>query len=100
MRPGADPERVERLFAFHARNPAAQSADEVIATMIASVYDKATARAPYEASLRREARRAVVDALLSFASNQRATADARAVAENDLDRLGRRLATAMNVSSG
>jgi hypothetical protein len=89
-----EPERVERLFAFHARNPAAPSADEVISTMIASVYDKAPAATPYEASLRREARRAVVDALLALASNQRATPDARAVAESNLDRLARRLATA------
>ncbi|MGH9422101.1 MAG: zinc-dependent metalloprotease, partial [Thermoanaerobaculia bacterium] len=87
-----EPERVERLFAFHARNPAAPSADEVISAMIASVYDKATAATPYEASLRREARQAVVDALLSLASNQRATANARAVAESNLDRLARRLA--------
>jgi hypothetical protein len=86
------PERVERLFAFHARNPAAPSADEVISTMIASVYDRAPATTPYERSLRREAQRAVVDALLSLASNQRATVDARAVAESNLDRLARRLA--------
>jgi len=86
------PERVERLFAFHARNAAAPSADEVITTMIASVYEKARAATPYEASLRRAARRAVVDALLSLASNPRATADARAVAENSLNRLATRLA--------
>ncbi|HKR09858.1 MAG TPA: zinc-dependent metalloprotease [Gemmatimonadaceae bacterium] len=86
------PERVERLFAFHARNSAAPSADEVISTMIASVYDKATAATPYETSLRRAARRAVVDALLSLASNPRATADARAVAESNLNRLATRLA--------
>jgi hypothetical protein len=85
------PERVERLFAFHARNAAAPSADEVINTMIASVYTKATAGTAYEASLRREARRAVVDALLSLASNQRATADARSAAENGLEHLARRL---------
>ncbi|HJP60865.1 MAG TPA: hypothetical protein VJ865_12735, partial [Gemmatimonadaceae bacterium] len=83
----------ERLFAFHARNSAAPSADEVISAMISSVYDKATAATPYEASLRRAARRAVVDALLSLASNQRATSDARAVAESNLNRLATRLAT-------
>jgi hypothetical protein len=86
------PERVERLFAFHARNPSAPSADEVMSTMVASVYDKATATTPYEASLRRAARRAVVDALLSLASNPRATTDARAVAESNLNRLATRLA--------
>jgi len=88
------PERVERLFAFHARNPAAPSADEVISTMIASVYDRTTASTPYEAALRRASRRAVVDALLSLAANPRATADTRAVAEGSLNRLANRLATA------
>ena len=87
------PERIERLFAFHARNPAAPTADEVMSTMISAVYDRATAATPYEASLRREARRAVVDALLSLASNPRATADVRAVAENNLNRLATRLAS-------
>jgi hypothetical protein len=87
------PERVERLFAFHARNPSAPTADEVMSTMISSVYDRATATNPYEASLRREARRAVVDALLALASNPRATADVRAVAENNLNRLATRLAS-------
>jgi hypothetical protein len=85
------PERIERLFAFHARNPAAPTADEVINTMIASVYDRASATTAYEASLRREARRAVVDALLSLASNPRATAGVRAVAESNLNRLATRL---------
>jgi hypothetical protein len=88
------PERVERLFAFHARNPAAPSADEVINTMIASVYDRATASTPYEAALRRASRRAVVDALISLAANPRATTDTRAVAEGSLNRLANRLATA------
>jgi hypothetical protein len=93
------PERVERLFAFHARNPAAPSADEIINTMIASVYDRATAATPYEASLRRAARRAVVDALLSLAANPRATADARAVAESNLNRLANRLASGSTVDA-
>ena len=86
------PERVERLFAFHARNAAAPSADEVMGAMIESVYGNAKASSPYEAGLRRAARRSVVDALLGLAANPRATADARAVAENQLNRLAARLA--------
>jgi len=86
------PERVERVIAFHARNAASPSADEVMSTMIGSVFDKAAASTSYEASLRRAARRAVVDALLSLAANPRATADARAVAESNLNRLATRLA--------
>src|SRR5689334_7524160 len=86
------PERVERVIAFHALNAASPSADEVMSTMIASVFDKAAASTSYEASLRRAARRAVVDAMLSLAANPRATADARAVAESNLNRLATRLA--------
>ncbi len=86
------PERVERLVAFHARNAAAPSADEVMGTMIESVYGTAKASTPYEAGLRRAARRSVVDALLGLAANPRATPDARAMAENHLNRLAGRLA--------
>jgi hypothetical protein len=86
------PERVERMIAFHARNPAAPSADEVIGTMIESVYSNAKASTPYESALRRAARRSVVDALLNLSANSRATADARAVAEDRLNRLAVRLA--------
>jgi hypothetical protein len=86
------PERVERVIAFHARNPAAPSAGEVMSAMIDAVFTKATAATPYEAALRRAARRSVVDALLALAANPRATADARAVAEDQLNRLATRLA--------
>ena len=86
------PERVERMIAFHARNPAAPSADEVMGAMIESVYSNARASTPYELALRREARRSVVDALLSLSTNPRTTADARAAAEDRLNRLAARLA--------
>jgi hypothetical protein len=86
------PERVERMIAFHARNPAAPSADEVMGAMIESVYSNAKASTPYEAALRRAARRSVVDALISLSANPRVTADARAVAEDRLNRLAVRLA--------
>ena len=88
------PDRVERMIVSHARNSAAPSADEVINTMIESMYSAALASTPYEAGLRRAGRRAVVDALLSLASNPRATSDARAIAEHHLNRLATRLATA------
>jgi hypothetical protein len=88
------PERVERMIAFHARNPAVPSADEVMGAMIESVYSNAKAGTPYESALRRAARRSVVDALLGLSTNPRATADARAVAEDRLNRLAVRLATA------
>ena len=87
-------DRVERMVAQHARNAAAPSADEVINAMIESVYTGAGASNSYEAGLRRASRRAVVDALLSLASNPRATSDSRAIAEHHLSRLTTRLATA------
>ena len=93
------PERVERMIAFHARDAASPSADEVMNAMIESVYSSAKASTPYEAALRRAARRSVVDALLGLSANPRATADARAVAEDRLNRLAARLA-GLNVTDG
>jgi hypothetical protein len=93
------PERVERMIAFHARDVAAPSADEVIGAMIESVYSSAKASTPYESALRRAARRSVVDALLALSANPRATADARAVAEDRLNRLAVRLAVTSGADS-
>ena len=87
------PERVERMIAFHARDGAAPSADEVMGAMIESVYSSPKTATPYESALRRVARRSVVDALLDLSANPRATADARAVAEDRLNRLAARLTT-------
>jgi hypothetical protein len=67
--------------------------------MIESGYSNAKASTPYESALRRAARRSVVDALLSLSANSRATADARAVAEDRLNRLAVRLA-ASNATDG
>ena len=86
------PERVERMIAFHARDAAAPSADEVMGAMIESVYSTAKASTPYESALRRAARRSVVDALLGLSASSRATPDARAIAEDRLNRLAIRLA--------
>jgi len=88
------PDRVERMIAFHARNAAAPSADEVISALIESVYTNAAAATSYESGLRRAARRSVVDALLALSANPRATADARAIAEYHLNRLATRLSAA------
>lgn len=88
------PDRVERMITFHARNAASPSADEVIGTMIESVYTNTPATTTYELGLRRAARRSVVDALLNLASSPRATSDARAIAEYHLNRLATRMATA------
>lgn len=85
------PERIARVISFHARSATSPSAEEVINTMIESVYTNARATNSNEASLRRVSRRAVVDALLTLASSPRATPDARAVAEDQLSRLATRL---------
>jgi hypothetical protein len=87
------PDRVERMIVFHARNAASPSADEVIDRLVAAVYTDATATTPYELALRRQARRAVVDALFALAASPQATADAKATADFHLNRLANRLAS-------
>jgi hypothetical protein len=91
------PDRVERMIVSHARNAAAPSADEVIDRVIAAVYTDAIASTPYEFGLRRQTRRAVVDALFALAVNPRATADAKAIVDFHLSRLVNRL-TSQGVS--
>jgi hypothetical protein len=88
------PDRIERVIAFHARDAAAPSADEVISQMIEAVYTNAAATTSYERGVRRQARRAVVDALFALATSPRATADAKAVADDQLNRLATRLSSA------
>jgi len=87
------PDRIERVIAFHARDAAAPSATEVIDQLVAGVYTNAAATTTYERGVRRQARRAVVDALFALATDQRSTADARAVADDALNRLAARLGT-------
>jgi hypothetical protein len=87
-----EPDRVERMISFHARNAASPSADEVIGQMISSVYTNAAAASAYERGVRRQSRRAVVDALFGLATNPRATADAKAVADFHLNQLATQLA--------
>jgi hypothetical protein len=88
------PDRIERVISFHSRDAASPSADEVIGQMIASVYTTSAATTPYQRGVRRQARRAVVDALFALAENQRATSDARAVADDQLNRLATTLSSA------
>ena len=90
---------MQRVISFNARNPASPSADEIIGTMIESLYTHATATSSYERALRRVGRRAVVDALLNLAASPAATADTRAVAEQQLARLATRLAAATSADS-
>ncbi len=84
------PDRIERVFSFHARDAASPSADEVIGELINGVYN-AQAASAYERGVRRQARRAVVDALFALATDQRATDDVRSAADDALNRLAVRL---------
>jgi hypothetical protein len=88
------PDRIERVISFHARDAASPSADEVVGQLIAGVYTNARAATEYERGVRRQARRAVVDALFTLAADQRATADVRAVANDQLSRLATSLSAA------
>lgn len=88
------PDRIERVISFHARDAASPSADEVVGQLIDGVYTTAAATTAYERGVRRQARRAVVDALFALATDQRSTADARAVADDALNRLATRLSAA------
>jgi len=87
------PDRIERLISFHARDATSPSADEVVGQLVAGVYTSAAATTPYERGVRRQARRAVVDALFGLAIDEHATADARAVADDQLNRLASRLSS-------
>ncbi|HKN67115.1 MAG TPA: zinc-dependent metalloprotease, partial [Gemmatimonadaceae bacterium] len=88
------PDRIERVIAFHARDASSPSADEVIGQLIAGVYTNAAAATSYERGVRRQARRAVVDALFALATDERSTADVRAVADDELNRLAVQLSAA------
>src|SRR6185437_9241410 len=88
------PDRIERVISFHARDAASPSADEVIGQLVAGVYASAQATTAYERGVRRQARRAVTDALFALATDQQSTADVRAVADDQLSRLAARLSTA------
>ncbi len=88
------PDRIERVISFHARDAASPSADEVIGQLIAGVYSTATATTSSDRGVRRQARRAAVDALFALAADQMSTADVRAVADDQLNRLATTLSAA------
>lgn len=79
-----------RVISFHART-GELPADEVVRTLTDAVFG-GNERDAYHAALRLVAQRAVVDALLSLAIDTRSTAEARAVAESQLDRIANSLA--------
>jgi hypothetical protein len=81
-----DPERAARLVAFHVRDPANPSLDEVINTLVDATWG-APARDAADAALVRVVERSVVDGLLDLAGSPRATAEVRAAAEDHLARL-------------
>ncbi|HEY4217116.1 MAG TPA: zinc-dependent metalloprotease [Gemmatimonadaceae bacterium] len=88
------PDRIERVISFHARDAASPSADEVVGQLIAGVYTNAAATTAYERGVRRQARRAVVDALFALATDPASTADVRSMTDDQLNQLATRLSAA------
>src|SRR6185437_11746408 len=66
-------------------------ADEIIGDLVEGVYTNARATTAYEQGVRRQARRAVVDALFALATDAQSTADVRAIADDGLNTLATRL---------
>jgi len=87
-------DRIERVISFHARDAASPSASDIIGQLVAGVYGNSVASSAYERGVRRQARQAVVDGLFTLAQDQRATADARAIADDQLNALATRLSSA------
>lgn len=85
------PQRMARVISFHARSGGI-TPDEVVRGLTDAVFAPVTTNV-YHAALRQVAQRAVVDALLTLAVDQRSTADARALAEAHLERIAGSLAT-------
>lgn len=93
-----NPQRMARVISFHARNAGTPSPDEVVRTLIDATFTAPESNA-YNAALQRVAQRAVVDALLTLASDARSTPDARAVAEQHLARLADALAASQTATA-
>jgi hypothetical protein len=91
------PQRAARLAAFHARDPDMPSLAEVLGRLVDATWGTAPPGAAartddaMDAALRRAAQRAVLDALLDLAGSRSATAEVRAVTEQQLDALRQRL---------
>jgi hypothetical protein len=82
------PQRAARLTSFHARDPSNPSLDEVLGALVQQGWSAPGADAP----LRRVVQRAIVDGLLDLAGDRSATAEVRAVTEDNLARLRARVA--------
>jgi hypothetical protein len=84
-------ERAARVVAFHARNAANPSLDEVMTRLVAGTWGTKAPAASGAAALRRVAQRAVLDRLIALAADPRATAEVRAAAEWQLREIASRL---------
>jgi hypothetical protein len=84
-------ERAARIVAFHARNAANPSLDEVMGKLVDGTWGTKVPAASGEAALRRVAQRAVLDGLIALAADPRATAEVRAAAEWQLRAIASRL---------
>lgn len=74
-------DRAARVVAFHARNPANPSLDEVIGKLVDGTWGARPASRPGEQALRRVAQRVVLDRLIALAGDPQATVEVRAAAE-------------------
>jgi hypothetical protein len=88
------PQRAARVAAFHARDVAYPSLDEVLTRLVDATWGATTPRDAMDAALQRATRRAVLDGVLDLAGSTAATADVRAMADHHLRRLDQRLARA------
>jgi hypothetical protein len=80
------PQRAARLVAFHQRDAANPSLDEVVTALVDATWGGAPGPAR-DAPYRRVVQRAVVDALLDLAGDRGATAEVRSLAHHHLLRL-------------
>jgi len=90
------PERAARLVSFNARDTANPGLDEVLAAMVDATWGRSAQPddgAGMDASLRRIAQRATLDAMLDLAASASATAQVRAITGDHLTALARQLAT-------
>ncbi len=88
------PERVARVAAFHAQDPAQLSPDELLGRLVEGTWGAAATREGPEGEYRRAAERAVLDGIFSLALDDRATSASRDAAERRLALLGESLRAA------
>jgi hypothetical protein len=88
------PTRLARVATFRRLDAGQMSVDEVMATLIESVFRADRPRDLTDAALRRVTERSVVDGLLDLAGHRAATTEVRSVAEQYLQHLAERLAPA------